>query len=412
MRIFDPLKYYLFIETASSILYSLAFTAMSLYEVQVANLTPLQLVLVGTALELSVLVCEVPTGIVADVYSRRLSIIIGLCLIGSGFLIEGLLPLFAIIILAQVMWGLGYTFTSGSRQAWLSDEIGESLANKTFLTANKYSLAGSLAGMLLAILTGRRLINLPILISGVLFVVLAAILAFSMSEHGFHPTPAEDRNSFKHIFRTLHLGIQTVRERPRLISILEMGFFYGLYSEGFDRLWVKHLLASFTLPELFGSTDIAFFGILRGLSMILAIGSTALVERHVDTSQPRSISRSIFGITAGISISIFLFAWSPILSIALASYLAISTLRNLIGPLVDAWVNQRLDSDVRATILSMTGQADAVGQISGGPLIGLLANLISVPTAIAVSGSLLIPALPIILRANKKDTPIENLERL
>ena len=83
--------------------------------------------------------------------------------------------------------------------------------------------------------------------------------------------------------------------------------------------------------------------------MILAIGSTALVERHVDTSQPRSISRSIFGITAGISISIFLFAWSPILSIALASYLAISTLRNLIGPLVDAWVNQRLDSDVRAT---------------------------------------------------------------
>jgi DHA3 family tetracycline resistance protein-like MFS transporter len=60
----------------------------------------------------------------------------------------------------------------------------------------------------------------------------------------------------------------------------------------------------------------------------------------------------------------------------------------------------------------MTGQADAVGQISGGPLIGLLANLISVPTAIAVSGSLLIPALPIILRANKKDTPIENLERL
>jgi DHA3 family tetracycline resistance protein-like MFS transporter len=100
MKKLDAYKFYLFIETASSLFYFLAFTAMSLYEIRVAGLSPLQLVLVGTTLELTVLLCEVPTGIVADVYSRRLSILIGFFIIGLGFLLEGLVPLFIPILLA------------------------------------------------------------------------------------------------------------------------------------------------------------------------------------------------------------------------------------------------------------------------------------------------------------------------
>jgi DHA3 family tetracycline resistance protein-like MFS transporter len=402
MKKFDAYKLYLFIETVSSLLYSLAFTAMSLYEIRVAGLSPLQLVLVGTTLELTVLLCEVPTGIVADVYSRRLSIIIGFFIVGLGFLLEGFLPFFTTILLAQMLWGLGYTFTSGSRQAWLSDEIGEGRANQAFLSANKFSLGGSLAGMLLAILIGGRQVNLPILASGGLFILLAGILALTMSEHGFHPAPMEQRNTYQQMLRTFRLGLQTVRQRPRLIAILGIGLFFGLYSEGFDRLWVKHLLGRFSLPVLFGSTDITFFGLLRAASVLLSITATALIEKRLDTSQPRRIGRLMFSITIGIAAFIVLFAWSPWLGLTLGVYLLISALRNLVGPLTDAWVNQRLDSDVRATVLSMTGQVDAVGQIVGGPLIGLVASLFSVPAAMTVSGLLLTPALPLIRAADRK----------
>jgi DHA3 family tetracycline resistance protein-like MFS transporter len=400
MKKFAAYQSYLFIETASSLLYSLAFTAMSLYEIRVAGLSPLQLVLVGTTLELSVLLCEVPTGIVADVYSRRLSIIIGLVLIGLGFLLEGLVPLFATILLAQVLWGLGYTFTSGSTQAWLSDEIGEEPANRAFLRANKFSLGGSLAGMVFAILVGSRHINLPILASGGFFILLAGILALHMPEHGFHPAPMEQRNSYQQMLRTFRLGLQTVRQRPRLVTILGMGLFYGLYSEGFDRLWVKHLLGRFTLPVLFGSSDIAFFGLLRAASVLLSIAATALVEKRLNTSQPREIARLLVFITSGIAASILLFAWSPWLGLALGVYLLISALRNLVGPLMDAWVNQRIDSSVRATILSMTGQVDALGQIAGGPLVGLVANLLSLPVGMTISSLLLAPALSLIKTAD------------
>src|SRR5919205_1350558 len=107
-----PRFVYLFIEFSASMFFSMMFVVTSLYEATVAGMTPVQLILVGTALELSAFVFEVPTGIVADVYSRRLSIVIGYLLMGLGFLIEGLFAAFLPILLAQVIWGLGYTFTS------------------------------------------------------------------------------------------------------------------------------------------------------------------------------------------------------------------------------------------------------------------------------------------------------------
>ena len=53
------------------------------------EMSPLELVLVGTVMELSIFVFEVPTGIVADTTSRRLSIVIGNVVMGIGFIVLG-----------------------------------------------------------------------------------------------------------------------------------------------------------------------------------------------------------------------------------------------------------------------------------------------------------------------------------
>src|SRR6476469_3485279 len=103
---------------------TLVFTVNLIYQVQVAHLNPLQLVLVGTVLEGAAFLFEVPTGIVADVYSRRLSIIIGVFLLGICLGLQGIVPNVGVILLAQAIWGLGYTFTSGAQEAWLTDEVG------------------------------------------------------------------------------------------------------------------------------------------------------------------------------------------------------------------------------------------------------------------------------------------------
>ncbi len=63
---------YLALAFCQALIFTMCFTVTSLYAVTEANLTPLQLVLVGTALEAGCFLLEVPTGVLADVYSRRL----------------------------------------------------------------------------------------------------------------------------------------------------------------------------------------------------------------------------------------------------------------------------------------------------------------------------------------------------
>lgn len=391
---------YLFIEFSASMFFSMMFVVTSLYEATVAGLTPVQLILVGTTLEVSAFLFEVPTGIVADVYSRRLSIIIGYVLMGAGFLVEGLFPSFLPILLAQVIWGLGYTFTSGASQAWISDEIGEDEANKLFLRARQVGLSAALVGMFLAMLIGARNVALPLQVGAVGVILIGLTLVLIMPETGFHPTPREDRTTWQHMWHTFMQGVDTVRGRPRLMNIVFIGLFYGIYSEGFDRLWVKHLLDTFELPVFFGSNQVAFFAALRVAGTVLTILVVRFVEKRVDSTSPAAIGRAMLVATGGISLALLGFALSPILALSLVLYLAIDALRDVRGPLQTAWINQKLDSRVRATVHSMFGQVDAIGQVMGGPIVAVIAAAGSAVASLVTSSLLLTPALYFIGRAN------------
>lgn len=400
MKKLPAYQLYLALSFLTSLFFSMIFVVMSLYEATVAGLTGLQLVLVGTTLEVVILLCEVPTGIVADAYSRRLSIVIGYFIIGAAFIIEGLFPYFGTILLASGLWGLGYTFTSGATQAWLSDEIGEEAANRAFLKANQFDLAGAFLGMLIAIPLGNLSVGLPILAGGAAILVFALSLAMFMPETRFAPAKPEDRNNWQHMGDIFKKGLAAVRSRPALMAVLGVGFIYGLYSEGWDRLWVKYLVDTFSIPSLFGLNEVAFLGGLRAVGMLLSILVTNRVEKNLDASHAPSIAKGMFWLTGLLALAIFTFALAPVLAVAVAAILLVSITRNVLGPLYNAWVNQRLDSDTRATVISMSGQVDAIGQIASGPLAGVV-SLWSIQAAIAFASFLLTPALPLIRRANR-----------
>ncbi|WKZ43240.1 MAG: MFS transporter [Anaerolineales bacterium] len=401
----SPSRVYLFIEFSASACFSMMFVVTSLYEATVAGLTPIQLILVGTALEISAFVFEVPTGIVADVYSRRLSIIIGYVLMGVGFLVEGLFPAFIPILLAQVIWGLGYTFTSGATQAWITDEIGEDDANKLFLRATRVGLYASLLGMALAALVGVDNVAMPILVGSAGVLLIGVTLILIMPETNFHPTPREDRTTWGHMWHTFKQGADAVRSSPRLMSIVGVGLFYGIYSEGFDRLWVKHLLDTFSLPILFGNNQVAFFAVLRAVGTLLTILAVHFVEKRVDSTNSIAIGRAMLIVTGLISAAMLGFALSSVLFLSLSLYLIIDALRDVRIPLQTAWVNQKLDSNVRATVHSMFGQVDTVGQTLGGPIVAVIAATGSTIASLVTSSLLLTPALFFVSRANSRRSP-------
>jgi DHA3 family tetracycline resistance protein-like MFS transporter len=373
--------------------YSLVFTFSSVYLVTVAGLDPLQLVLVGTSLEVSIFLFEIPTGVVADTFSRRWSVIIGVFMIGVSFAIMGMLPFFIPVLLSQVLWGVGFTFTSGALQAWITDEIGEEHAAPAFVRGMQVGSLGALVGTLIAAGLGNIALHIPILSGAGMFIVLGFYLLLKMSEHGFHPTPVQDRTTFQRMWGTLRSGARMVKIRPALISILLIGFFLGLYSEGYDRMWVAHILERFTLPDLGALRSVTWFAIIRTASMLLNAVAGELVQRRVDLNNTKRLVGLMAVSSFGVVICLVGFALGHWFGLTVALVLVISVLRNLIDPLYTAWVNHRLDSSVRATVISMSSQVDAIGQIAGGPFVGLIARQASIQSGLLTSAGLLAPIL-------------------
>ena len=304
-----------------------------------------------------------------------------------------------------MIWGLGYTFTSGAKQAWITDEIGEEAANRLFLRTARWSAYAGLFGLGLTLLLGANNTAIPIRVGALGVILTGIVLAVIMPETGFHPTPKEDRNTWQQMGHIFKQGMNVVKVSPRLINIVFVGLCYGLYSEGLDRLSTKLIVDNFQVPVFFGSTQLSFFLLLDVVGTILYIVVIRFVEKRVDTSSPLAIGRAMLWVTGSLTVCILCFALSPFLVTAVISLILVGQLRGIVGPLQAAWINQKLDSRVRATILSMFGQVDAIGQVFGGPIIGLAANTFSVRLAVGLSSLLLSPALLYIRRANGIETP-------
>ncbi len=393
---------YLIFSGASSLFFATIFVVNMVYQVEVARLNPLQLVLVGTVLETVAFLSQVPTGVLADIYSRRWSIILGVFLTGAGFILEGSIPRFETILLSQVLWGTGATFMDGAEQAWIADEVGEDKIGQVFLRSTQIGLLGGLFGAFISVGLGSLRLNLPIIVGGALCMVLGVFLLFFMPENNFHRIPREERQSWRAMRNTFLSGMRVVRHRPVLITILLIALVYGLYSEGFDRLSTAHLLADFTFPSLGQLKPVVWFGIFSVSERLLSLGGTEVARRWLDTTNQRIIVRALFVINVLSIVSILAFALAGNFFLAVAAFLSFGVLRRVNEPVYTTWLIQNIDAKVRATVISMRGQVDAFGQIAGGPPVGYIGTMFSLRAALVAVSIILSPVLLLYAYAARK----------
>jgi DHA3 family tetracycline resistance protein-like MFS transporter len=393
----DAPRVYLTYQLTFSFAFTLAATVNLVWQVE-AGLGPLQLVLIGSILEATAFLMEIPTGVLADTYSRRLSVIVGLLLYGLGWTLEGAIGAFWAFAASQVLWGTGATFISGANDAWIADEVGEARVGALYVRGAQMAQLGAFVAIPIAALLATVRLNLPVLLGGLLFFAIALFLILCMPERGFHPAPRERRGTFGQMAATFAGGVGVVRGQPALATILLIGAFFGMASEGVDRLGTPHFLA-LGLPTLGSLDPVVWFGVMGMGSALLALLATRWLAPRVDTAHHRAVSRWLLGLTALQVLATAAFALAPAFAPALAASWALGVVRRLIGPLYSAWLNQGLDPRYRATVLSMRGQVDAFGQIAGGPLLGLVGTWLSLRHALVAAGFILLPALPLFSRA-------------
>ena len=372
---------------------STVITTSLVYQVETVGLNPLQLILVGTVLEATIFAFEIPTGVVADVYSRRLSVVIGLALTGAGFLLAGSIPLFGALLAASVVGGLGATFGSGARTAWLADEIGSERLPQALMRGSQASLVGGLAGAALSVALASMDRSWPLVVGGAMYLCLALFSSLAMTERGFRPRPAPERETFRTMGRTLLEALQVIRRRRVLILIVMAPFLFGASSEVPDRLTTPFLLETITLPRLGPLDPVAWFGLSSYVTMALGFALLEVVRRTVDTTSDRAVAATLVVLQGLYVASLVAFGLATGFPFAIAMFWARGPLRRASGPLLSAWQNRFVPSRVRATVLSFGGQMDAVGQMIGGPLLGAIALGWSLRAGFVASAMVLVPVV-------------------
>jgi MFS family permease len=372
---------------------------MSVYLVRELHFSPLQLVLMGTAMEAAVFLCEVPTGVVADTYSRRLSLIIGYLGMGVAWAAVGLVSAPWLIIALWALWGLSYTFTSGAEQAWITDEVGFENVGSVFLRGARYGQVGSVLGLLAQVGAGVVSLRAGVILGGVFTIACGlGCLAF-MPEHAFRRLPREERGSALAAMRsTATAGARYAWAAPAILLLIGVELFMGASSEAFDRLKEAHFLRDIGLPG--GIDPVIWFGLLWLAGMLLNIAAIGSLIKRVDRGGRESVARYLFAFVLLELVAMLVFALTGSIWLAVAGILGVFFARNLAGPLFDTWLNAQItDSSVRATVISLTGQSNAIGQTAGGPVLGLVGNVWGIRAALAGGAAAIAPALALFGRA-------------
>lgn len=410
---FSAYNIYLLYSIISAMCFSLTFTVVIVYHIEKIHLNPLELILVGTILEAACFIFEIPTGIVADVYSRKLSIIIGTVLIGIGFILEGSISSFIFVLLAQIIWGIGYTFVSGAVEAWIAEEDKTRDLNEIYIKGAQLGQIGTVIGIILSTIIGNFSIRMPIIISGCLFMIFALFLALYMPENNFKPSAPEDLNTFRKMGYTIKSSFKFIKSKSIIMILLSVTLFYGLSSEGYDRLSNAHFLQDTTLPSIGNLQPITWFGIFSIVGMILSAIVMQVMSRKSEKSKKLQSGKILLITNTFYILSMLAFALTGNFIIMLLAYLLTNMFRTINDPIFNAWLNNHIDDNARATILSINGQINALGQILGGPFIGIIATRISVSIGIACASLLIAPVLVLfitsIIMDRKYDKDLEQL---
>jgi MFS transporter, DHA3 family, tetracycline resistance protein len=416
-REIGPYRVYLILECGVSFLLGISYATITVYWVTSGRLNPLQLLLLGTSLELSYFVFQLPTGVLADLISRRLCVLTGLFILGLGLVLQSLSSSFANLIACQAVLGLGYALNNGAQDAWIADELSAELGDDRmtgiYLRATQLGLIATVAGSLLAGVIALAGLDMPLRVGGALICVLAVAVAFVMPERHFRPAGAPGGVGVGGIVRRAGSALadqtrsthRAVLAVPGLLLLFGMTLFVGMWSESFDRLWGAFLLRDIRFPQLGGLHPAMWFSLFACAAAVLGLGATEVAKRRTNRLGPDSVVGALLVLTLAIGAAAVGMATAHSFAVVVGTYLVVSVLRPVLYPLVSGWMVGRIDPSVRATALSARDMFDSAGQMAGGPVVGAIGTLASLRIALLAGAAALVPAAACIAAASRRIRP-------
>lgn len=369
----------------------------SLYLVVEAGLSPLELVLLGTAQGLTVIVCEVPAGLIADNYSRKWSIVVSQVIMGLGMLATGLVMTFPALVVTQMIWGLSWTFASGADVAWINDELDEPEQIGPILAkAASWNQWGSAIGISgIGFLAWQTSLSVAIITSGTLMLFLGVYVASSFTEQRFKPSQS---TGFAGLKSTLKTGTQLVASDRSIAIVLVVTFLINGADEVFSRLLPKGLIDLGLPVEL----DPILWLVSLGLVTLCVGGMVLHIAQNRMTGEPTLRCLYVIACFVGAS-GMLLFSVAPNHWIAMCGVILVHGIAWNIARVVSViWINGRSRNRERATVLSFLAQAENFGEVVLGASLALVAQCFGLPASFVSAAIVVLVAIGFLSRMQAK----------
>ncbi len=365
------------------------------------ELGALELMVLGIVLEATVLLAETPTGVVADLKSRKRSVLIAQVLMGISYIWSMASLNFWMILPAQALLGVGWTFRSGADTAWVTDELkgagtfDDDDIDRLILHRHRFSI---LVALLTVPLTIAIALVSSVRIAGFSmgFAYLAMALWFHRDMVEEHFTPGEQSgNSFRDTFEA---GVNVVRSKPRLrvlVAVIALSYFGG---EAFDRLGAKYFLDiaaedGFTADQ----ESIVVLGVMFFIMALAGLAVNAAIGHYLDKGS--GVVRLAVALLAVGFVGGLLGAATSVVLVIAIGFTMQDGVREALWPVLEAWANRDAPSEVRATVNSLMGQTTSLGELGGALILGAVAELASIQAALIVGALFFAVASAVSVRA-------------
>ncbi|MBA3488467.1 MAG: MFS transporter [Longispora sp.] len=347
---------------------------------------------------------EVPTGIVADIWGRRISFLLGTLTLSAGtglyvFLWYLSAPFWQWAIVSVIL-GLGFTFFSGAVEAWLVDALGaigytgqlESVFARVQIISGMGMLMGSVGGGLLAQVTN---LGVPFIVRSAILVIMFFIAVFTMRDIGF--VPDRSAHPLKQMRRIVSDSV-TYGWRIRAVKYLMIA---AIFTGGVS-IYVFYALQPYLL-DLYG--DDQAYGIAGLVAAIIGGSQTVggLLAPAIRSAFRRRTSVMLIANSVGafsvVLIGILANLWVAIVMIVIWGLLAAASF-----PIRQAYLNDMIPSQQRATILSMDSLMSSSGGIVTQPVLGRAADVWGYPVSYVLAGLISALSVPFIARSRMQNS--------
>jgi DHA1 family quinolone resistance protein-like MFS transporter len=329
---------------------------------------------------------EVPTGAVADLAGRRVSFLLSCVLRATAFAMYWRARDFSDCIIAEFVDALGTTLATGALDAWAVDgrraEGDDRPAGAMFARAQMLAAPLVMACGLAGAYAADAEISRPWLCGTAGFVVTGLSAVLVMREA---PRSAPWRSGLLRSWaRMSGEGLAIVARTPVLLTLCGLTAAASFAVMPAWHYWPARL-------QGLSGVRIWMLGWIWVLIALASMGGNALLPRLV----PRFRAERVLAI-ACLCRSVTLGAAAASLAFApnLVAVLTLQAVRGLSDPALQGWMNENVDSDLRATVLSVRSMAFTLGGGLGLLSLGLVARSGGISAAWGVSAVLLLAIAP------------------